>query len=457
MKRRKANEKAASFREINPEKVYPYIAADCHIHTTPQDSWLFYQAKKDDEAGFLNYETERITHQDEEIIFSCDGRTSLSAIIKVLKSVYRIPEKRIFYLLDWLLHNGILDYSFEPLYFSTFPTFGGSRDYFVPLHIFLELTDACNQSCLHCYLEASGPDGNFMDKEKLFDLIENLSLEGTLVAELTGGEPLLHPDFDEILAFASEKFEIVSVITNGLLLDEKKVSLIHDLSRHGARILVSLTLNSYESNYHDSFAGVEGSFQQTLKAIRLLSAASVPVRVSMNVTRENLDDMFETAKLAISNGASVFAAAPVNYEGRARKTGVCFASEDEWAKFDREFLRLKTAFKDKVFYLSEPVLKEIYRFSCGAGTKTIAISPDGYVRACVLFEKEKSFGNVFKESLENILSPEKLKYFASMRGPSELGCDRCSEASYCNGCLKRMLEKASSLPSCRLHEIASLG
>jgi radical SAM protein with 4Fe4S-binding SPASM domain len=457
MKSDKQSRSFNSFKEIKAEKIYPYISRECHIHTTPFESWLFYPGEKSNPSLFQTYEVLKIDHADEEIIFSCDGKTSLKNILKVLRQVYGIPEQKIYFTLDSLLHKQILSFAFEPMFSLTFPSFGGSRDYFVPLHLFLELTDACNQLCQHCYRESSPNRNSFMDKENFAGLVETLGLEGTLVAEFTGGEPLLHPDFLEMLALASEYMETISIITNGTLIDEKIIRTIKELSQQGSKILVSLTLNSHLEEKHDNFVGFKGSYQMVLRSLRHLSAAGIPVRVSMNLTRYNLEDMQPTAELALNNGASVFAAAPVNEEGRAREKDFCLKENNEWEAFDRAFLALKRAYPEKVFVLPEPVLNEIYHYSCGAGTRTIAISPDGRVRPCVLFEEHFSLGNIFNEGIERVLAPERIGFLARSLGPKTLGCSRCPHFTDCNGCLRRMIKKARSVESCSLKNVIETG
>jgi hypothetical protein len=64
---------------------------------------------------------------------------------------------------------------------------------------------------------------------RFLSLLERLYSHSTRDVELTGGEPLLHPDFLDIFHFRVEKFKIVVVATNGLLLDE---DLAGQLARH---------------------------------------------------------------------------------------------------------------------------------------------------------------------------------------------------------------------------------
>jgi radical SAM protein with 4Fe4S-binding SPASM domain len=432
---------------------YPFVKVDCHLHTTPFESWLLVSNNSATESNreIRAMRTLRLTHEQEEIIFSCDGRTRVASVINIMRKVFRIPDKDTISTLSWLYLNGIIDFSKDVLEKPTYPSFGGSRDYFVPLHVFLELTDHCNQKCIHCYLESKPEKNQFADTGMLIRTIENLSFEGTLVAELTGGEPLAHPDFEEILIAAAEFFQITSVISNGTLITDSLIELFLKLRENGNSVLVSITLNSHEKEFHDRFTGLSGSFEKALSSIRKLSAAGIPVRGTMNVTRHNIHHIQQNADLVLDAGASVFAVAPVNPEGRAQKADICLMDDKEWAVFDREFLLLKKRYGDRVFSIPEPAAQEIFDYSCGAGTKTVAISPKGEVRPCVLFDSTHSFGNIFKDEIDKVLNPDNLGILLKDFSPARLGCDKCSLGSICNGCIRRMLKMAPENPSCPLN------
>lgn len=433
----------------------PYLAAECHIHTTPSESWLLYSNEKENlkDTGLKSMVAKKISHEQEEIIFTCDGRTTVRSIANIMKKVFGIKERDTIFTLEWLLNEGILELSNEMLQKPTFPSFGGSRDYFVPLHIFLELTDYCNQRCKHCYLESEPTRNSFADTNSVIRTVENLAIEGTLAAEITGGEPTSHPDFKDILTVCAEFFQVTSVITNGTLLTDDIIKLISDLKQNGNSVLVSITINSFDENYHDGFVNLRGSFRKALNSIKKLSAAGIPVRATMNVTKNNLPHIRKTAEVALDAGADVFAVAPVNFEGRARTENICLTDESEWAEFDREFLLLKKDFGERVFSLPEPQAQEIHSYSCGAGTKTLAISPEGLIRPCVLFEKEASLGNIFEKDIEELLKPEKLGIFNGDFSPAKNGCDRCKFSSYCNGCVRRMLEMSKKYSDCRINSL----
>lgn len=432
---------------------FPFIKVDCHLHTTPAESWLLISNENDSQSSqhMRSMRTIKLTHEQEEIVFSCDGRTRIGSIINIMKKVFNISEKDTIYTLKWLYLNGIVDFSKEALEKPTYPSFGGSRDYFVPLHVFLELTDHCNQKCMHCYFESEPRKNQFADTNALIRTIETLSFEGTLVTEITGGEPLTHPDFEEILTYAAEFFQITSVITNGTLITDELIELFLKLKENGNTLLVSITLNSFDKEFHDRFVGLSGSYEKALSSIRKLSAVGIPVRGTMNVTRHNISHIQKTAELVLDAGASIFAVAPVNLEGRARENDICLSDEKEWSMFDREFLLLKKNYGDRIFSIPEPAAQEIFNYSCGAGTKTIAISPDGNVRPCVLFESDLSIGNIFDNEIEKVLNPDNLGILFKDFSPANLGCDKCSLASTCNGCIRRMLKMAAENPSCSLN------
>ena len=96
----------------------------------------------------------------------------------------------------------------------------------IPLSAFIELTDRCNFSCPFCYINESGKDHHSLPgfdalKQTLDYLIDN----GLLYCTLSGGECLTHPDFSRIYAYLKEQGVLVSVFSNGYLIDDAIISL----------------------------------------------------------------------------------------------------------------------------------------------------------------------------------------------------------------------------------------
>src|SRR5574340_1243302 len=95
----------------------------------------------------------------------------------------------------------------------------------VPVSGALELTKRCNLRCAHCYIgslrtcsSGSRPE---MEMEKVLSLIDEICDAGCLSLLITGGEPLLRPDFGRVYTRARENGMMVTVFTNGTLIDKE--------------------------------------------------------------------------------------------------------------------------------------------------------------------------------------------------------------------------------------------
>lgn len=96
----------------------------------------------------------------------------------------------------------------------------------IPLSVFIELTDYCNFSCPFCYINENGKEHHSLPrfdvlKQALDFLIEN----GLLYCTLSGGECLTHPDFSRIYTYLKERGVLVTIFSNGYLIDDAIISL----------------------------------------------------------------------------------------------------------------------------------------------------------------------------------------------------------------------------------------
>lgn len=149
-----------------------------------------------------------------------------------------------------------------------------------------QLTDRCNLHCRHCYLGDGFledlPFGKILKVLKEFEEIQGLRLL------LSGGEPLLHPDFWEINEVLGEYPFRSVMLSNGTLIteDNAKKLRVHE---------VQLSLDGMKKG-HESLRG-EGTFEKTIRAIGHLQAANIRVSIATMIHRENLKEFDEMASL----------------------------------------------------------------------------------------------------------------------------------------------------------------
>jgi MoaA/NifB/PqqE/SkfB family radical SAM enzyme len=102
----------------------------------------------------------------------------------------------------------------------------------IPSHGSIELTHRCNLACVHCYVNLPAADREAsrreLTTEEIETLLDELAAEGLLTLTLTGGEPLVRPDFPRIYRYAHEKGILVTVYSNATLITDAIVQLFRD-------------------------------------------------------------------------------------------------------------------------------------------------------------------------------------------------------------------------------------
>jgi SynChlorMet cassette radical SAM/SPASM protein ScmF len=170
---------------------------------------------------------------------------------------------------------------------------------------YIYLTGGCNLACRHCWIaptyQANGDTGGHLDYD-LFALAidEGLPL-GLSSVKLTGGEPLLHPDFIRMVDLLREKGIQLTLETNGTLLTR---SLVQSLKDNSTLSSISVSLDGAKSETHDSFRGVKGSFEKAVQGIRYLVEAGIYPQVIMSLFTGNVDEIEALVQLTEDLGAS---------------------------------------------------------------------------------------------------------------------------------------------------------
>ena len=161
-------------------------------------------------------------------------------------------------------------------------------------YLFAELTDRCNLSCLHCGSSCGDGRGRNLDTALLLRTLEDVSQDfepRTVMICLTGGEPLLHPDFFTIADRIHSLGFPWGITTNGTLIDSARAQKMAALGLNS----VTLSLDGLEET-HDALRRVKGSFRKVLSAVEHLHSAGIKVQITSVIHTGNyceLERMFE--------------------------------------------------------------------------------------------------------------------------------------------------------------------
>ncbi len=156
----------------------------------------------------------------------------------------------------------------------------------------LQLTARCNLKCKHCYL---GPASNMdMHLDTALDILDQFdSMQGLRVL-LSGGEPLLYPQFDKLNEHLTGYGFRVVLLTNGVLMDEDTAV---NLNAHEVQVSIDGM-----GPGHDLLRG-NGSFDKVVSAAKAVTAAGLDLSIATMAHSGNLDQMEQLKQLIEDLGA----------------------------------------------------------------------------------------------------------------------------------------------------------
>jgi heme b synthase len=174
---------------------------------------------------------------------------------------------------------------------------------FLPRLVAWEVTRQCKLKCKHCRASAESiPYENELSTKECFQLLDNIASFVKPIIILTGGEPMLRKDIFEIAKYGGSLGLRMVIAPCGVLITEESTKLMKE---SGIK-RVSISLDGPTKEDHDSFRGVDGAFEATIKGIEHLKKAGLEFQVNTTITKLNYSKISDILKLAIRLGAVAF-------------------------------------------------------------------------------------------------------------------------------------------------------
>lgn len=410
------------------------------VHITPYGAKIVIPPVNNEPRSESNlWPVAEVNKAARDLLLRCDGISTLADVLSLAENRQDSGgfANDCILFLEQAIQYGFISASQVPVPTQIATT--GSTDFIVPQHINIELTSNCNLKCIYCYRDAGPHAATYLPVEQLLDIIEQFVQYGTRVIELTGGEPLLYPEFSQVVDFCAQHGSLVSVLSNGCLINEQVAK---QLAEFRDRIFVQVDIDGSTASKHDYIRGVPGAFQQTTQCVALLAQHQVRTHVVMNVIPDTLDDVENTLCLAQELGATWFNFAPVLSVGRANHLKLEYSLDQ--VKYMSE-LPFYLGNKYESFYrqLTKEQLARLtgsHTNNCGAGTRSVVLGPTGKIRPClVLPEEYLVIGDATKQSVADILSSPVLPFLHELRSPGTDACKGCIQEMFCRYCYTRGL------------------
>lgn len=211
-----------------------------------------------------------------------------------------------------------------------------------PVMASIYITSKCNLRCSYCYVVDTKYSKQLLKANytyaELTSIIDEFYALGTRLVFLLGGEPMIHKEFDRIIEYLHKKGIVTHVLTNGMFIHKH----LEPLKKYADQICVSLDGVGVANDVMRGF----GVYAKAIKNIELAKAAGIKVRIHSVLTRHNLDNFEELAKVAKDLRIPITISPPNlhvknnNYSGNNLEEGIQITDE-EYRSFWIRYRNLK--------------------------------------------------------------------------------------------------------------------
>lgn len=301
-----------------------------------------------------------------------------------------------------------------------------------PLAATFEPTARCNMNCVHCYINKLPNDEaarqRELSTEQVKSIIDQMVEAGALFLTLTGGEPLLRPDFVEIYTYARLKGLLVILFTNGTMITEEIADLLKDIRPFN----VEISLYGATPEVYEAVTRVPGSYAKCIRGINLIHERGIPLSLKSELVTLNYHEL--PAMRAFAEQMDV----AFRYDGLLwpRMDGtsefpmkVQMPSETLLA-FDSEDQERRESVGKEIERLKDLKTRNEFVFSCGAGLRDFHLDSEGRASICIMV-RQPSFNLLevpFSEAWQQIGELRKLK--RTLPSP----CLSCNTNAFCSQC-----------------------
>lgn len=308
-------------------------------------------------------------------------------------------------------------------------------------YLFIELTDRCNLACLHCGSSCEQTQGRFIDTQMLFHALETVAADfpsDSVMICLTGGEPMLHPDFYAIVQKVVQLGFEWGMTTNGTLITPDAAQKLKNLHLKS----VTISIDGLEKT-HDWLRNVSGCFQRTIASVHNLHSVGIPVQVTTVIHKKNFSELEAIFDFMCSIGVNSWRVVNLEPIGRALQNRDLLLS-------DKEFRELLDFIREKRFSIHTPMevmfgcshylsfeyeheVRDNY-FLCGSGIYVGSILCNGDIYSCLDIERRPELiqGNIASDRFSDVWF-HRFKEFRTNRSALSEQCSHCAEKDFCRG------------------------
>lgn len=384
-----------------------------------------------------------------EILSLCNGTNTIDEISFKMSKKYKVSFDEAYAnvreFIDFSIKVGTVNILAE----SNFNELRilGSSEFWLPTVISIELTYRCPLFCKHCYRECSMKRTESISLSDIKKIATEMEEYGIHSVQLTGGEPLAHPNFENIINLFVEKNISITILTSGYYLRKESLEVFKKYARKIGSVQVSL--DGLEST-HNTIRQKGNSYEKAVSLIKYLREQEIQVDVSTSVMKQTREEIFELSKKLRNLGVSRHRLSVIMETGRSiQNNASTFDREviiNNWTQeFDRE---LSTDTFNVMLQEGDPAESGVDG-NCGAGYKLLRIDPCMNIHPCIMIDLP------LMNLKNNTILDYAVKYsnfFDNVEPPNEEHCAGCPLENKCKGCIAEAIINKFETDYCSWYE-----
>lgn len=342
----------------------------------------------------------------------------------------------------------------------------------IPLTGAFELLPVCNLKCKMCYVRKSMVEvnrlGGLLSGKQWLGYARQARDEGLLYPLLTGGEPFIREDLQEILVGMQEMGLQVSINTNATLIDK---TMAKWLGQHKPT-KINITLYGANEESYQNLCGDGNAFYRVHRAVEFLKQYGVPVKFNTSITPENVNDLEEIMEYAkavdIPIQVATYMFPPVRRNAHMIGQNQRLAPEEaalarvkaDWQQGNLQWFLGQAARFRKFVPVTEEMMRkqstgEMQEMHCRAGRCSFWLDWQGNIGNCGMYSsvkvplKGRSFAEAWKQVVEET---EQVRYSPV--------CTNCPNFRLCHACIAMVYNECGDINGrpeylCRMNQAAA--
>ena len=326
-----------------------------------------------------------------------------------------------------------------------FPLWDKFKNKRKPLSFELEITARCNLNCRHCYINLPAGDrkarARELTSEEILGIARQAADLGAVWCLVTGGEPLLRPDFADIYLGLKRLGLLVSVFTNATLISDEHVDLFKKYPPRD----IEFTVYGVTGETFEAVTRRPGSFAKFMNGMEMLEAGGVSVRLKAMAIKSNLHEQEAIAEFCSAGTKDYFRFDPqihLRFDGDVERNREIrserLTPEQVVALEEADEARIEALRKDCDTLINEEFTHYgcDHLFHCGAGNSSFNVSCNGLFRLCSSLWAEGTTYDLKKGTLAEAWNDfvPRVRDMRSQRKEYLETCRKCAIVNLCLWC-----------------------